>query len=136
MSAIFEKGRVRGRVGNLLLFVPRLAGFGAVGPVGQLGRVEGGALLAGGVGGVGGRVGGVGQAGPGLARVVVKLHQAEYQVRLHQLKRIRRIGYNVSGGRGERKQSTNQDEIFKDPGGHFVIFGDYSWEIKGDETHF
>lgn len=58
--------------------------------------MEGGALLAGGVGGVGGRVGGVGQAGPGLARVVVKLHQAEYQVGRHQLKRVRRIGYNIS----------------------------------------
>ena len=48
------KGAGRGRDGNVLLLVPQLAGFGAVGSVGQLGRVEGGALLAGGVGGVGG----------------------------------------------------------------------------------
>ena len=60
-------------------------------------------------------MGGVGQAGPGLARVVVKLHQAEYQVRLHQLKCVRWIGYDVSGGRGERKRSTNQDDILKIP---------------------
>ena len=95
--------------------------------------MEGGALLAGGVGGVGGRVGGVGQAGPGLARVVVKLHQAEYEVRLHQLERVRRIGYHVSGGRGERKQSSNQDEVLKIP---MVTFGDYIWGISVDKTHF
>src|SRR4029434_10658133 len=38
--------------------------------------VDGGALLAGGMGGVRG----VGEAGPGLAGVVVELHQAEDQV--------------------------------------------------------
>lgn len=104
-------------VGDSLRFVPQLARLGAVGPVGQLGGVEGGALLAGGVGGVGGRVGGMGQAGARLARVVVKLHQAEDQVGRHQLERVRRVGYHVSGGRGGQggekqpiKMRANQDE--------------------------
>lgn len=50
-----------------------------------------GALFAGGMGGMGG----VGQAGSGLACVVVKLHEAEDEVRGHQLKRVGRVGYHI-----------------------------------------
>lgn len=38
---------------------------------------------------------GVREAGPGLARVVVELHQAEDQVRGHQLEGVRRVGDDV-----------------------------------------
>lgn len=56
--------------------------------------MDGRALFAGGMGGVRG----VGQAGPGLARVVIKLHQAEDQVCGHQLKLVRRIGDDIPAG--------------------------------------
>ena len=84
--------------GHILLFVSWVPAFGAVGAVGGWDRVDGGALFAGGMG----RMGRVGEAGSRLASVVVELHQAEYQVRGHQLKRIRWIGYDISGE--EREQ--------------------------------
>lgn len=43
-----------------------------------------------------GGMGGVGQARSGLARVVVKLHQTEDQVRGHQLKLVRRVCDDIS----------------------------------------
>lgn len=76
------------------LFVSRVPAFGAVGAVGGWDRVDGGALFARRMG----RMRGVGEAGSGLAGVVVKLHQAEYQVRGHQLKCIRWIGYDIPFG--------------------------------------
>lgn len=85
--------------GHILLFVPWVPAFGAVGAVGGWDRVDGGALFAWRMG----RVGGVGEAGTRLAGVVVKLHQTEYQVRGHQLKCIRWIGYDVPTG--EREQT-------------------------------
>lgn len=54
--------------------------------------MNGGALFAGGMRGVGR----VGQACSGLARVVVKLHEAEDQVCGHQLKLIRWVCDHVS----------------------------------------
>lgn len=62
--------------GHILLFVSCVPAFGAVGTVGGWDRVDRGALFAGGMG----RMGRVGEAGSRLASVVVKLHQAEYQV--------------------------------------------------------
>lgn len=56
----------------------------AVLPAGGGDGVDGRALFARGMGGMGG----VGQACPGLACVVVKLHEAEDQVCGHQLKLI------------------------------------------------
>ena len=56
--------------------------------------VDGRALFAGRMGGMGG----VGEAGPGLARIVVELHQAEDQVGGHQLKVVWRVRDNVPGG--------------------------------------
>lgn len=53
--------------------------------------MDGGALFAGGMGGVRG----VGQARPGLACVVVKLHEAEDQVGGHQLELVRRVRDHV-----------------------------------------
>lgn len=49
--------------------------------------MDGGALFAGRMGGVRG----VGQARPGLARVVVELHEAEDQVGGHELELVRRV---------------------------------------------
>lgn len=49
-----------------------------------------------------GRMGRVGEAGSRLASIVVKLHQAEYQVWGHQLECIWRIGYDIP--RGEKEQ--------------------------------
>lgn len=74
--------------GHVLLFVAGLAGLAAaVLPVGGRDGVDGGALFAGGMGGVRG----VGQARPGLARVVVELHEAEDQVGGHELELVRRV---------------------------------------------
>lgn len=53
--------------------------------------MDGGALFAGGMGGVRG----VGQARPGLACIVVKLHEAEDQVGGHQLELVRRVRDHV-----------------------------------------
>lgn len=53
--------------------------------------MDGGALFAGGMGGVRG----VGQARPGLACIVVKLHEAEDQVGGHQLELERRVRDHV-----------------------------------------
>lgn len=53
--------------------------------------MDGGALFAGGMGGVRG----VGQARPGLACVVVELHEAEDQVGGHQLELVRRVRDHV-----------------------------------------
>lgn len=76
------------------LFVSWVPAFGAVGTVGGWDRVDRGALFAGGMG----RMGRVREAGSRLASVVVKLHQAEYQVWGHQLKRIWWIGYDIPFG--------------------------------------
>lgn len=63
-----------GRVAHLLLLVAGFSGFtAAVLPVRWRDGVHRGALFARGMGGVGR----VGKAGPGLACVVVKLHEAE-----------------------------------------------------------
>lgn len=82
--------------GDLLLFVPRVPALDAVGAVGGRDRVDGRALLAGGMG----RVRRVRQAGARLAGVVVKLHQAEDEVRGHQLEAVRGIGDDVAAGGG------------------------------------
>lgn len=42
------------------------------------------------------------EAGSRLACVVVELHQAEDQVRGHQLKRVGGIGYDIPAGEGTR----------------------------------
>lgn len=96
-ALVTDKDSQRALEGHILLFVPA---FVAVGAVGGWDRVDRGALFAGGMG----RMWGVGEAGPRLAGVVVKLHQAEDQVRGHQLKRVRRIGYDIPGGEGEQMQ--------------------------------
>lgn len=77
---------------HVLLFVSGLPGLGSVLSVCR-GRdgVHGGTLLAGGLG----RVGGMGEAGPGLAGVVVELHQAEDQVCRHELKLVRGVGDDI-----------------------------------------
>lgn len=68
------------------MFVAGLPGLtAAVLPVRGRDGVNGGALFAGGMGGVGR----VGQACPGLACIVVELHEAEDQVCGHELKLIR-----------------------------------------------
>lgn len=79
--------------GHLLLFVPRVSALDAVGAVGHRHRVDGRALLAGGMGRVR-------QAGARLAGVVVKLHQAEDEVRGHQLEPVRGIGDDIPVGEG------------------------------------
>lgn len=56
--------------------------------------MDGGALFAGGMGGVRG----VGQARPGLAGVVVELHEAEDQVGGHELELVRRVRDHVPAG--------------------------------------
>lgn len=80
--------------GHLLLFVPRVSALDAVGAVGRRHRVDGRALLAGGMGRVR-------QAGARLAGVVVKLHQAEDEVRGHQLEPVRGIGDDIPVGEVE-----------------------------------
>lgn len=76
--------------------------------------MDGGALFAGGMGGVRG----VGQARPGLARVVVELHEAEDQVGGHELELVRRVCDHVpaeqtwenelvGGGRDQRWRGAN-----------------------------
>lgn len=71
---------------NVLLFVAGFPGLtAAVLPVRGWDGVNRGALFAGGMGGVGR----MGQACPGLACIVVKLHEAEDQVCGHELKLIR-----------------------------------------------
>lgn len=90
---------------HLLLFVAGLPGLAAaVLPVGGGDGVDGWALFAGGMGGV--RA--VGEAGPGLARIMVKLHQAEDQVWWHQLKTIWRIGYHIPKEERYRDESSIQ----------------------------
>lgn len=90
--------------------------------------MDGGALFAGGMGGVRG----VGQARPGLARVVVELHEAEDQVGGHELELVRRVcdhvpaeqtWENEAGGGGEGggqrwrganiRRSEGQIELFR-----------------------
>lgn len=88
--------------GHILLFVSRVPAFGSVGAVGGGDRVDGGTLFAWRMG----WMGRMGEAGSRLASVVVKLHQAEYQVWGHQLKCIRWIGYDIS--RGKRDQMWDQ----------------------------
>ena len=85
-----DTGQLSG--GHILLFVSRVPAFGAVGAVDGGDGVDRGALFAGGMRGLGG----VGEAGSGLARVVVKLHQAEDQVGGHQLKRVGRVSYHIA----------------------------------------
>lgn len=81
-----------GEGGHVLLFVAGLPGLSAaVLPIGGRDRVDGGALFAGGMGGVRG----VGQARPGLACVVVELHEAEDQVGGHELELVRRVRDHV-----------------------------------------
>lgn len=102
-QALFtDKDSQRALEGHILLFVSWVPAFGAVGSVGGWDRVDWGALFAGGMG----RMWRVGEAGSRLASVVVKLHQAEYQVWGHQLKRIRWIGYDIP--RGEREHMRGQ----------------------------
>lgn len=57
--------------------------------------VDGGAFFAGGMR----RMRGVREAGPRLAGVVVELHQAEDQVRGHQLEGVRGIGDDIPAER-------------------------------------
>lgn len=97
-----HKDSQRALEGHILLFVSWVPAFVAVGAVGGWDRVDRGALFAGGMG----RMWRVGEAGSRLASVVVKLHQAEYQVWGHQLKRIRWIGYDIP--RGESEQMGDQ----------------------------
>ena len=79
---------------HVLLFVAGLPGLtAAVLPVGRRDGVDGGALFAGGMGGVGR----VGQACPGLACVVVELHEAEDQVCGHQLELVRWVRDHIPG---------------------------------------
>lgn len=52
-------------------------------------------------------MGGMGEAGPGLAGVVVKLHQAEDQVCRHELKLVRGVGDDIPGR--ESKGVTGED---------------------------
>lgn len=66
----------------------------AVDAVRRRDRVHRRALFTGGMG----RMWGVGQTGPGLACVVVELHQAEDQVWGHQLKGVRRIRDDIPFG--------------------------------------
>lgn len=76
--------------------------------------MDGGALFAGGMGGVRG----VGQARPGLACVVVELHEAEDQVGGHQLELVRRVRDHVpaeqpwEGGVGGEEIKHGQTERF------------------------
>ncbi len=78
---------------SLLLFFTGFTCFAAaVLPVRGRDGVNGRALLAGWMRGMGG----VGQARSRLARIVVKLHQTEDQVRGHQLKLIRRVCDDIS----------------------------------------
>lgn len=44
----------------------------------------------------------MGEAGPGLAGVVVKLHQAEDQVCGHELKLVRRVGDDIPARESKR----------------------------------
>lgn len=53
-------------------------------------------------------MGGMGEAGPGLAGVVVKLHQAEDQVCWHELKLVWRVGDDVPG-QGRQRGHTQED---------------------------
>lgn len=89
LQALFTESQ-RALEGHVLLFVSWVFAFGAVGAVGGWDRVDWGALLTGGMG----RMRRVGEAGSRLASIVVKLHQAEYQVWGHHLKRIWWIGYD------------------------------------------
>lgn len=103
-----DKDSQRALEGHILLFVTRVPALVAVGAVGCWDWVNGGALLAGGMG----RMWRMGEAGSRLASVVVKLHQAEYQVWGHQLKRIRWIGYDIARGNGtDGSQLQNSLEV-------------------------
>lgn len=85
---------------HILLFFPGIPGLGAVRSVCCRGDgVNWWALLAGRIGGMGG----MRKTGPGLASVVVKLHQTEDQVCRHKLKLIRWVCDNVTGKRGKEE---------------------------------
>lgn len=87
--------------GHVLLFFAGLPGLtAAVLPVRGRDGVNGGTLFAGGMGGVGR----VGQACPGLACIVVELHEAEDQVCGHELKLIRWVRDHIPA------QKTNDGE--------------------------
>lgn len=49
------------------------------------------------------------QTGPGLASIVVELHQTEDQVRRHKLELIRWVGYNETEERRRRKDNSQFD---------------------------
>lgn len=85
-----------GRGGDILLFVPWVSALDAVGAVGHRDRVDGRALLAGGMG----RVRRVRQASARLASVVVKLHQAEDEVGGHQLEPVWGVGDDIPAWEG------------------------------------
>lgn len=57
---------------------------------------------------------GVREAGSRLASVVVELHQAEDQVRGHQLKRVRGIGYDIPAEKSTplSPRAASEDELF------------------------
>lgn len=54
----------------------------------------------------------VGEAGPGLARIMVKLHQAEDQVCGDQLKLIRRVGDHIPVDRTGVSGRQNQTILY------------------------
>lgn len=58
-------------------------------------------------------MGRVGEASSRLAGVVVKLHQAEYQVRGHQLKRIWWISYDIPRGEREQMEASSKYSLYR-----------------------
>lgn len=93
---------------HILLFVAGLPGLAAaVLSTGGRDGVDGGALFARGMGGVGR----VGQACPGLACVMVKLHEAENQVCRNQLKLIWWVCDHISAKRTTCIQNKIKKEL-------------------------
>lgn len=90
-ALVTDRDRQTALEGHVLLFVSWVPAFDSVGAVGSLDRVDGRALFARRVRGVRR----VGKAGPWLTGIVVKLHQAEYEVGGHEFKCIWRIGDDV-----------------------------------------
>lgn len=113
---------------HVLLFFPWVPSLCAVLSVcGGWDGVDRRALLAGSVG----RMGRMGEAGPGLASVVVKLHQTENQVRRHELKFVRWVGYNKTGRETETSSVTSLQSGFHLLSSVFTLLCACSFTFKG-----
>lgn len=108
---------------HILLFFPGIPGLGAVRSVCcWWDGVSWWALLAGRIGGMGG----MRKTGPGLASVVVELHQTEDQVCRHKLKLIRWVCDNITAKK-EGRMFRFQPKISSRDGHPMNIYKDFCY---------